>query len=121
MKQLLFLMLATFSLKSFADVTFSNGLVASTVWETELKTKTPAVLRLEFTQDEKVVALAQAPLVTPKMKMGHHEHGTAPVEIAEVGTGIYRVSDMKLFMAGTWSIDIAVDGEVQTFTVEVEE
>jgi hypothetical protein len=106
----------------------ANGVHAHVYWETLPTESEPAVARVEFRKaadhtPAEITAEFGAELFMPEMG-----HGSAPVDIAPVldegGTaraGVYRITNMYFFMAGTWEVILslkAADGSVESAKFE---
>ncbi|MGE5085302.1 MAG: FixH family protein [Bacillota bacterium] len=55
------------------------------------------------------------------MQMGHHGHGSSPVEIAEVGPNQFTISNAWFVMPGQWNVRVDFDfqGEHQHLEIPV--
>jgi hypothetical protein len=55
------------------------------------------------------------------MQMGHHGHGSSPVDIVENANGVYLVTNAWFVMAGKWNvrIDFNLNGQAQHLEIPV--
>ncbi|WP_413578283.1 FixH family protein [Bdellovibrio sp. HCB290] len=55
------------------------------------------------------------------MQMGHHGHGSSPVDIVENANGVYMVTNAWFVMRGKWDVrlDFVVNGQAEHLEIPV--